>query len=545
MKPSTAKRTERHPLLSGTRITSLGTLASRILGLLRESATASLLGLAGVGDGRGVMDAFVIAFRIPNLFRRLFGEGALTASYLPVLTSHLESDRRTARQLASVVTTLLVVLLTALVALGELLFGLIWYFWSDAPGVELLTGLSAVMLPYLLFICVAAQLTTIYHASLRFTVPALTPMVLNIVWLAAAWGVAPWFAPDQVAQAYVLAAGVLVAGVLQTAVQLPMLRRLGFHFDFNWSAARVGLKQIGRNLAPMMVGLAVTQINTFNDSLIAWGLASPGDGVEMIPWLGDAVRYPLEQGAVAALYYGERLYEFPLGILGTTLAVVIFPLLSRHAARGDHRRLGRDMTFGLRLGLSLSIPAGVGLILMAYPVARLLFEHGNFLPNDTLRASRTIALYATGIWAYCATQMIVRGFYAMNDAATPVRVAAWMVGLNLLLNFSLIWPMGERGLATSTAVSAMVQAVVLAAIFSKRRAPLGWQSLAAVVGRTLLATVAMAGVVIWSLRWTSTDADLVSQLVRVFVPIGLGGAVYCLAYRLLGGRELGMLLRGK
>ncbi|MCD4727546.1 MAG: hypothetical protein K8R46_07790, partial [Pirellulales bacterium] len=231
------ERAARHPLISGARITSLGTLASRVLGMLRDIATASLLGLAGKGAGEGVMDAFVIAFRIPNLFRRLFGEGALTASYLPVLTAHLETDRQAARQLASVVVTLLIVLLTGLVALGELIIGLIWLVWGDVPGVGLLMGLSAVMLPYMLFICVAAQLTTMYHASLHFTIPALTPMVLNIVWLAAAWGVAPWYAPDQVAQAYVLAVGVVVAGVLQVVVQLPMLRSLGFHFDYNWSAA--------------------------------------------------------------------------------------------------------------------------------------------------------------------------------------------------------------------------------------------------------------------------------------------------------------------
>lgn len=539
------KRTERHPLTSGARIIGLGTLASRLLGLLRESATASLLGLAGVGDGRGVMDAFVIAFRIPNLFRRLFGEGALTASYLPVLTSHIETDRQAARQLASVVITLLIVLLTALVALGELIFGLIWYLWGDIPRVELLMGLSAVMLPYMLFICVAAQLTTIYHASRHFTIPAFTPMVLNIVWLAAAWGVAPWFAPNQVEQAYVLAVGVVVAGVLQIAVQLPMLRRLGFHFDFNWSAARAGLKQIGRNLAPMLVGLAVLQVNTFNDSLIAWGLASTPGGSETIPWLGNLLRYPLDQGSVAALYYGERLYEFPLGIVGTAVAVAIFPLLSRHAARGDSRSLGADMTLGLRLVLSLGVPAGIGLMLMAHPIARLLFEHGNFMPSDTLRAAGTISCYAAGIWAYCATQVVVRGFYALNDAATPVRIAVWMVMLNLLLNLTLIWPLGENGLATSTSIAAAVQVIILTVIFSRRRASLGWWSLAVVVARTIAATAVMTAAVLYSLQWTPTGAELTSQFLRVFVPICLGGTLYCLTYRLLGGRELGMLLRGK
>ena len=145
-----------------------------------------------------------------------------------------------------------------------------------------------------------------------------------------------------------------------------MLRRLGFHFDYNWSAARTGLAQIGHNMAPMLVGLAVTQINTFNDSLIAWGLAAAADGPQTIAWLGG-VRYPMQQGAVAAIYYGERMYEFPLGIVGTAVAVAIFPLLSRHAARGDRRQLGADMTLGLRLVFCLGVPAGIGLILLAEP----------------------------------------------------------------------------------------------------------------------------------------------------------------------------------
>ena len=536
--PPTPKR---HPLIAGTIITSLGTLASRMLGMFRDMATASLLGLAG----GGVADAFVIAFRIPNLFRRLFGEGALTASYLPVLTTQLETDRQVARQLASVVVTLLAFVLAGVVAAGELLFGLIWLFWGNVEGVGLLMGLSAVMLPYLMLICIAAQLTTMLHASGHFTVPALTPTVLNIVWLIAAWIASRWFAMSQVAQAYVLAVGVVVAGVAQIAVQLPMLRRLGFHFDFNWPAAREGLGRIGRNLAPMLVGLAVTQINTFNDSFIAWGLARAPNEPHMIPWLGSAIRYPMEQGAAAAIYYGERLYEFPLGIVGMAVAVAIFPLLSRHAARGDRRRLGADMTLGLRLVLCLAVPAGVGLVLMAEPITRLLFERGHFGPEDTVRTAQMIACYATGIWAYCASPIIVRGFYAMNDTGTPVRVAAWMVGLNLALNLTLIWPLAEAGLAVSTSVSAAVQVFVLIAVFARRRAPLGWRLLSATVLRTILATLVMVVVVQIALARTPVGESLVDQLIRVGVPIALGAIAYAGSYWLLGGREMGMLVGGK
>ena len=168
---------KRHPLITGTVITSLGTLACRLLGLLREVATSALFGVAG----KGVADAFLFAFRIPNLFRSLFGEGALTASYLPVLTGKLENDPQTARHLSSVVVTLLVMLLAGLAAVGELLLGLIWLVWGNSPQVELLVGLSAVMLPYVVLICVAAQLSTMLYAAGHFRVPALAPTMLNIV----------------------------------------------------------------------------------------------------------------------------------------------------------------------------------------------------------------------------------------------------------------------------------------------------------------------------------------------------------------------------
>jgi putative peptidoglycan lipid II flippase len=447
--------------------------------------------------------------------------------------------------LASVVVTLLAVLLAVLVGLGELLLGLIWLIGGNDPSVALLMGLSAVMLPYLLLICVAAQLTTMLYAARNFSVPALTPVVLNIVWLAAAWFVAPWFAPNQIAQAYVLAVAVLVAGVAQVAVQLPTLRRLGFRFDYNWLAARDGVLQIGRNLAPMLFGLAVTQINTFNDSLIAWGLAATPNGPQTIWWLGGAIQYPMRQGAAASIFFGDQLSEFPLGLVGMAVAVAIFPLLSRHAEHGDYRKLGADMTLGLRLVICLAVPAGVGLFLLAEPITRLLFQSGQFQHEDTVRAARMVAWYATGVWAYCASQVLVRGFYALNDTRTPVRIATTMVCLNLALNLTLIWPMAEAGLAVSTAVSASAQALVLMTIFSRRRAPLGWRTLAATTARTVIATIVMGVVVYLVLARMPMGGRLTSQLLRVGLPLAAGMAAYCGAYLLLGGRELGMLIHGR
>ena len=387
---------QQYRLVAGARITALGTLLSRLLGAVRDISMAALFG------GTAVMDAFVIANRIPNLFRELFGEGALTAGYLPVLAAALERDRRSAWQLASTMIVWLAGVLSALVLVGEAVLAGLWLLWGGDANMDLLLGLSAALLPYMLLICLAAQATATLQTLGQFAVPAFTPTLLNLCWLTAIWFVAPHFSPDRHAQAYVVAVSILIAGALQLGVQLPALRRLGFRFEYNWSASRAALARIARTITPMLFSLAITQINTFTDSLIAWGLAAAPGGPRLIPWLGGSIRYPLRQGAAAAIYFGERLYQVPLGIVGLAVAAAIFPLLSRHAAHGRRRRLGTDLTLGLRLVLCLTVPAGVGLIVLAQPLARLIFEHGNFSPEDAARAGRMVAAYAWGVWAYCA-----------------------------------------------------------------------------------------------------------------------------------------------
>ncbi len=530
----------RQTLISGSRVNALGTLASRVLGMLRDMATAALLGVSG----GGVMDAFVLAFRLPNLVRRLFGEGALAASYLPVFSAEWERDRRAAWQLFSVLLVRLAAILVVLVAGGECLLAVLGLFGGDWPGVRLFASLAAVMLPYALLICLAAQTTATLHALGHFAVPALVPAILNICWLIGALVVAPRVGPDKPSQAMVLAACVLVAGLFQLGVQIPVLRAKGARFDYAPQAARRQLGQIARSMGPMVLGLMITQINTLADSLIAWLLSAPAGARQSIEWLGGMVQYPMQQGAVAALYYGERLYQFPLGVLGLAVATAIFPLLSRHAARHQFQRLGDDLTLGLRLVLCLGVPAGVGLIMLAQPLARLLFERREFTPHDTIRTARLIACYAGGVWAYCALPVLVRGYYATGDRRTPVTVGAATVGLNLALNLTLVWPLAEAGLAVATAAGATVQVVALAVMFSPRRGPLGWSALAATAARTVAATLLMAVAgcaVLWSIP---PAGGLAGKMVRVALPVLASVGVYATAYRLFGGRELGILLGG-
>ena len=210
-----------------------------------------------------------------------------------------------------------------------------------------------------------------------------------------------FWAPDRQAQAYVVAVSILIAGVLQLGVQLPALYRLGFRFQYNWAASRDGHgadRPDAHAHALQPGGHADQHLHRQPDRL---GAGRRAGRTAAIPWLGGAVRYPLEQGAAAAIYYGERMYQFPLGIVGMAVAASIFPLLSRHAAHGRRDRLGADLSLGLRLVLCLSVPAGVGLIVLAHPLAQLLFQNGNFTPFDTARAARMIAAYALGVWAYC------------------------------------------------------------------------------------------------------------------------------------------------
>lgn len=517
-----AAETDRQQLFAGIRVTSFGTLASRLLGMLRDMATAALFGLSG----GGVMDAFVIAFRIPNFFRRLFGEGALAASYLPVLSQKLEEDRAAAWQVASVVLVWLSVVLAAVVVVAEACCLALWRLEGDRPGMTLLLGLTATMMPYLFFICLAAQVSGTLHALAHFSTPALAPTLLNICWLVAVWLIAPQFPLSKETQAYVLAVAVLTAGVLQLAAQLPILWSLGFRFDYNWSASREAVWRIVASLVPMVLGLAITQINTLCDSLLAWALASADNSPAPVPWLAGAVNYPLQPGAVAAIYYGERLYQFPLGLLGMAVATVIFPALSRHAARGQHDRLADDLTLGLRLVLFLGVPASAGLVLLSDPLARLLFEHGEFTAGDASRVARMIGCYGLGVWAYCALPVMVRGFYALGDLRTPVKAGLAAMIVNLLLNLALLWPLAEAGLALSTSVAALFQLTLLLGWFARRFGSLRWRELTGTLLKTLSATAAMIMVVGMAGWLLPHDDRLGSQLAAVVCPLVLGGGIF-------------------
>lgn len=526
-------------IFSGLRTVISSTILSRLLGMVRDIATASLFGLGPV------MDAFAFAFRIPNLARRLFGEGALSAAFLPVFAREFEKSNaegsQSAWQLASAVFSLLSAVLAILVVVGELGLALFAANSADSSS-RLLIGLTAVMLPYAVLICLAAQVTAVLHALGEFTIPALLPVVLNLCLLATIWLVDPLFDPDRVAQAYALAVCVLIAGVLQLALQLPGLHRLGFRFSFQWKPVWPAVTQILRSMLPVTLGLSITQINTMLDSCIAWAFSRAVDGPAQMSIFGHP-NYPLEAGAVSALYYGERIYQFPVGVFGVALGTVLFPLFSRHAARGEFDRLRDDLTLALRLVLVIGLPASAGLMLVAEPFMRLLFQHGDFHAADASRTASVIIAYGAGVWAYCGIPVLYRGFYAAGHNTAPVRIGLIAVASDLVLNLTLIWPLAERGLAYSTALSAGLQVVVLSLTIQKYVGRLDWGQLLSTATRTLFATASMSVVCLVSLQFCPTGESMTAKAAGLLVPLCLGVVTYFAAAYLLRIEELWLLFR--
>ncbi|MDG2207598.1 MAG: murein biosynthesis integral membrane protein MurJ [Pirellulales bacterium] len=414
-------QSNRNEIVRGVGVTAFWTLVSRILGMVRDVVTAALFGLAA----GGVMDAFVIAFRLPNLFRRLFGEGILSVSVLPAITEKIENDKPSAWQLISTLLGCVFLLMTLITLVGEVACMLLWCFSAD-DDIRLVAGLSAVMLPYLVFISLASIVSATLHALNRFGMPAFVPVILNSLWI----GVVLWITSreqkDLHAAAYAIAATVFLGGLFQFIAQWAVLRSLGFRWGWNWVACRKSIKAIGKRFVPMAFGLAIFPLNVLVDTMIAWIFSAPADTT--MSWWGGGLVYPLSEGTVAAIYFSERLIQFPVGLLGVAIGVVVFPTFSRQASQGDLKQLGTSLRNSMRGNLILAIPATAGLVLLAEPITTLLFEHGEFTQVDVMRTSQMITTYALGIWAYSLVPILVRGFYATGDSRTPVRL-----GLGVLI----------------------------------------------------------------------------------------------------------------
>jgi putative peptidoglycan lipid II flippase len=518
------------------RIVSVCTAISRVLGMVRDAVMAATFGAGPV------LDAFALAFRIPNLARSILGEGAVATAFLPVLVAELNEGGKPA---ASRLTSALLATLAAGMGVFVLIAELVLWWWGSAwtlgPEAELLQRLLVILAPYLILVCLTAQVSTLLHASGEFLWPALIPIGLNVVWLLSLWGMVPWWS-DPATQVQVMAACVVAAGGLQFLLPLSAVWRLGYRPMGDWrrSMSRVG--EILHNVWPVLLGLSITQLNTAFDSLVAWGLAKPVAGADAIAWLGG-VPYPLTSGTSSALYFAQRLYQFPLGVFGVALGTVLYPLLSAHAQRGDWAQLRSDYALGLRLVAAIGLPASAGLMLLAEPLAAGCFRYGKFDAEATRQTAQMIAAYGVGVWAYCALLIVHRGYYALGDRLTPLYVGFGAFGVNTVLNLTSIWWLGGVGLALSTAVTAMLQCAMAGWLLQRRLGGVEWTSCRAAIVKTLFATALMyaAGDVV--LASLPDGQGLADRAVRVVAPLTVSLLVFFAVAALIRLQEPWELIR--
>jgi len=515
------------------------TLVSRLLGVVRDVVCAGYFG-AGV-----VWDAFSFAFRIPNLFRKFFGEGALNAALIPVLTEYLElRGRRDACRLAGVVFTAVGAVLLACLLLGESITFIIPRAAALSGSWRLALALTAVMLPHMVFICLAAVAAGALNSIKHFAMPALAPSVLNVLWIIAVVIVAPAVSAEPAERAFVLGAAIVVAGVFEFLLQLETLRRKGFHCELAFDLKDPGLRRIALAMTPIVIGLAAVEVNMLMDGVIAISLSAP-ENRETFTVFGVTIRYPMLVGANSVLYYGNRLMQFPLGTFGIALATAVFPTLSARAARRDWDGFGEALTDGLGAVIFIGLPAGAGLIMLCHPTVELLFERGAFGADTSARTASVLAAYSTGIWAYCALHVLARAFYSLQDTRTPVKAAVAMAALNLALNLILIWFLRETGLALATAVSAVAQSIILYVILT-RRVQLKHQSrLLATLLKTCVATAVMAGVVAAVLQMVppAPQKDVLTvKALRLLAPMTAGLVAFFGVAAALQVREMRLLI---
>ena len=507
------------------------TVLSRILGMLRDMAFAFFLGAGGI------MDGWVIAFMIPNLSRRLFGEGAASSSLIPVYSQELEKDRKHADRLALTVLTVVFVTLSAVVVAGELLIW-IWHAFADYETTRLKLALSGVMLPYMVMICCVAILAGILNTHRHFAAPAAAPVLLNVI-LIASLCLGGWLLklPPRV-QVFGTAVAVLLAGLVQMGLQVVPLRARGMHIRPVWDVRSPAFRRVLALMGPMVLGLTVTQINTLADNFIAIWLSGSAEKGRFFEWFGLRIHYPLWEGAVSHLFYAQRLYQFPLGVFGISLATAIFPVMSADAARRDFASLCKTISRGLRCAVFVSLPATVGLLLISESVVAAIFQRGRFTSLDTVGTTFTLAFYVLGLSGYFAQQLLTRAFYALQEPGVPARSAVIAVVVNLGLNLTLVWFLGTGGLAASTAACSYIQVIILAFVLRRRLGPGILTGLRLAVFQTIAVTVCME----LALLAVVFALHNHSHLLRLAVAVPVAAVVYIAAAKILRVEMLPLLL---
>lgn len=492
-----------------------------------------------------LFDAWAIAFKIPNLSRRIFGEGAAATSFIPVYSQYLEKNPQEANRLANTVLTIVFLILSAIVVLIWLGIWGYMQVGAELEGTRRMLKLTAIMLPYMVMICLVAIMGGILNSHRHFAAPALAPVVLNVFLIAALLISGKWLAWPKEKMVFFTAWAVLAVGVGQLLLVMVPMRRYQVVIRPAWDIHSEGVRKILVLMGPMILGLTATQLNTLADDIIAKSLSgSPEKGDSFVFW-GRMIHYPVWAGTVSGLFYAQRLYQFPLGVLGTSLATAIYPVLSRTAARGEKKELTDTVRRGLCGAFFIALPATVGMILIGQPLIRVLFERGEFTADDTAATSWILYCYCLGLCGYFSQQIATRAFYAMGQSKQPALTASLAVGVNVCLNLVLIWPLGAAGLALSTAACSYLQVGIL--LYGLRRrlgAELleGWlKSLLKTAAAT--AVMAAAGLVLLGLFGRGAGGTI-RNLVQIGTVVAVCSGVFLLVSWLGGNEMLGLLLRG-
>ncbi|MCP5146228.1 MAG: murein biosynthesis integral membrane protein MurJ [Gammaproteobacteria bacterium] len=479
------------------------TLLSRVLGLVRDIIIATVFGASMAAD------AFVVAFRIPNLFRRLFAEGAFSQAFVPVLAEYREQRSQAEMQgLVAATAGVLGVALTAFTVIGVLASPLFIYLFAPGfakePGkLELASELLQITFPYLAFISLTAFAGGVLNTFRKFAVPAFTPVLLNVCMIGAAVLLAPHFSQPIVA----LALGVFLGGLAQLLFQFPFLRKLNMLVLPVFKPAHEGVRRVLKLMGPALFGVSVAQLNLLFDTLLASFLAT---------------------GSVTWLYYSDRLLEFPLGVFGIALGTVILPTLSGHHTNGRGDAFAHTLDWGLRWMLVIGAPATLGLILLAQPILSTAFQYQAMTDFDVIMSARSLQAYSVGLLGFIAIKVLAPGYYSRQDTRSPVRIGIIALLSNMVFNVMLIFPLQHAGLALATSMSAFVNAGLLfrglyvAGIY---RPTAGWSAL---IVRIVAASVVMSGVLLWgvpSLGYWS-DATVFQRVGQLALWVVAGAGSY-------------------
>jgi len=490
-------------MLKSSGALGLATMISRVLGMVREMVYARFM-----GDG-WVAGAFVLAFQIPNLFRRLLGEGALTAAFIPVFKEKEKTGTPAEMwRAANAMISGLVAVSGILIALAMTGLSLVLLFGGLPEQTRLLLSLLRLMFPYMLLVCVAAVFIAMLNARGHFFIPAMGATMLNVVMIASVLWLAPRLGTELKDQIFGLAIGVLLAGLAQAAFQLPSLRQEGYRPAWVSPWRDETVRRVVRLMIPGAIGLAAVQINVLLTQALAF-------------WVNPTI--------VASFGYAVRLMELPQGVIGISFATYLLPTLAGLAAEKNFGEFRATIQKGLAYVFYINLLASVLLLVLAEPVVRLLFERGQFGPLATQRAALALACLAPSLAAYSMVTILARGFYALSDTQTPMKISIFCLGVNLVLVFLLVFPFAQGGLGMANTLSATANAALLYYALRRKLRELDLGEMQPHLLIVLLLALG-AGVTAWVSAWGWEygfgHSTLARKIGAVFVPMSLAAALY-------------------